>query len=171
MFKFGVFILLLAISCQVLAAPTTQLFLNPYYPEFTQNDEELYRSLMDAGLETEITQYMQRRDRLQQLMIEQTPDYAGLLQKDSFVMKRFMDRGARRAMPLPSPQPDDSTSGPPSAVQCCGCRCAGRRRRSRAARHRGTDAGRAFASGRCCCACRSSCGQDSGRDGFGKAPL
>lgn len=101
MIKFGVFVLLLAFSLQGLAAPTAQLFVNPYYPEFTQDNENIYRSMMDAGLETEITQYMERRDRLQELMIEQTEDYAGLLQKDSFVMKRLMDRGARRAMHSP----------------------------------------------------------------------
>lgn len=87
---------------QTLAAPVAQpqspLFVNPYYPEFEQENEDLSRSLMDAGLENEINQYTQRRDRLQLLMIERTDNNAGLLPKNSFVMKRLMDRGTRRAM-------------------------------------------------------------------------
>lgn len=87
---------------QSLAAPvvpvSSPLFVNPYYPEFENDNEELSRSMMDAGLENEIHQYMERRDRLQQLMIEQTENNAGLLQNNSFVMKRLMDRGTRRAM-------------------------------------------------------------------------
>lgn len=54
--------------------------------------------MMDAGLENEITQYMERRDRLQSLLIEYIPEDSALIQKNSFVMKRLMDRGTRRAM-------------------------------------------------------------------------
>lgn len=102
MLRFCVFVLLLGVSLQSLAAPATApvspLFLNPYYPEFDQSSEELSRSLMDAGLENEINQYIERRDRLQNLAIEYVPEDAHLLQKNSFVMKRLMDRGTRRAM-------------------------------------------------------------------------
>jgi hypothetical protein len=103
MIKFVVFVFIIAISLHGVASPvapatTSPLFVNPYYPEFTQPNEELSRSLMDAGLENEINQYIERRDRLQQLLIEQTDNNAGLLQNNSFVMKRLMDRGTRRVM-------------------------------------------------------------------------
>lgn len=102
MIKFAVFVFIIALSLHGVAAPvapaTSPLFVNPYYPEFSQPSEELSRSLMDAGLENEITQYIERRDRLQQLLIEYTDNNAGLLQNNSFVMKRLMDRGSRRAM-------------------------------------------------------------------------
>lgn len=86
------------VAAPAAAPATSPLFVNPYYPEFNQPTEELSRSLMDAGLENEITQYIERRDRLQQLLIEHTENNAGLLQNNSFVMRRLMDRGSRRAM-------------------------------------------------------------------------
>lgn len=95
-----VFFLAILYSFGSQAAPESPLLVNPYYPEFTQADTQLSRSLMDAALEDEITQYTERRDRLQLLMIEHADDEA-LLQKNSFVMKRMMDRGMRRMMHSP----------------------------------------------------------------------
>lgn len=96
--------LLLIITCYsslVLATPTSHLFLNPYYPEFEDSTEDITKHLMDLDLQREVQQYMQRRERLENLMIEQTQDYGGMLQKNTFAMRRMMDRASRRALKSP----------------------------------------------------------------------
>ncbi len=99
--KFVFFVIVIVLPLLSTASPTAQLFLNPYYPEFSESSDELTRNLMDANLENEIQQYIQRRDHLETLMIEQTQDYAGMLQKNTFAMRRMMDRVSRRALKSP----------------------------------------------------------------------
>ncbi|MCB9073224.1 MAG: hypothetical protein H6623_06350 [Bdellovibrionaceae bacterium] len=73
-------------------------YVNPYYPEFSSNDENLSRALMDQNLENEVRQYMDRRERVQQLWTEYMPaNHPQLLPSNSFIFKRMMDRGSRRA--------------------------------------------------------------------------
>lgn len=79
-------------------AETSPLFVNPYYPDFNQANDDIAISLIDASLENEIQQYNTRRTQLETLMIEKTDNYAGLLQNNSFVMRRMMDRGSRRIL-------------------------------------------------------------------------
>jgi hypothetical protein len=96
--RFVLFVFIIGFFTVGHAQPTSSLFVNPYYPEFNQPDDDLSRTLMDANLENEVRQYMERRDRIQQLYLEFMPQDPGLLPKNSFITKRFLDRGSRRLL-------------------------------------------------------------------------
>lgn len=89
--------LLLGLFClQAKAEQTGQLFVNPYHPEFGKQEENL--QLLDANLTNELVRFAERRDRIQQLWLEHMPQNPELIQRNSFVLRRVMDRSASRIM-------------------------------------------------------------------------
>lgn len=98
MLKIVLFLSFLLYFAAGFAEPTSPLFVNPYYPEFSNNDDDFARAIMDNNLQNEVRQYMERRERIQQLWTEYMPVDPKLMPKNSFIFRRLMDRGSRRAL-------------------------------------------------------------------------
>lgn len=77
------------------ADQTGQLLLNPYHPEFNTDAEDM-APLLDANLQNELVRFSEQRDRIQKLWLEHMPADPGLIQSNSFVLKRVMDRSFSR---------------------------------------------------------------------------
>ena len=92
----GVLIFILGlISVTTWATPSAQLYLNPYYPQHAQQEQV---ELLDASLQKDFRQFAERRERTQKIWTEYAPVETRLVEKDSFVLRRIMDRSTARIL-------------------------------------------------------------------------
>lgn len=90
----GVLIFILGlISVTAWATPSAQIYLNPYYPQHTQQEQV---ELLDASLQQDFRQFAERRERTQKIWTEYAAVETRLVEKDSFVLRRIMDRSTAR---------------------------------------------------------------------------
>lgn len=82
--------------CLAQAEQTGQLLLNPYHPEFGEQQTQI--EVLDANLTNELVRFAERRDRIQKVWIEHMPYDPNLIESNSFVLKRVLDRTASRLM-------------------------------------------------------------------------
>lgn len=98
MFKMILGILTILISTGAFAAPTGNLFLNPYYPVDPEPGTTAL-SFFDSNLHKDLTNFSERRQRVQTfLVVEHSPDQTDLIESDSFVLRRIFDRGMSAMM-------------------------------------------------------------------------
>ncbi|MBY0384205.1 hypothetical protein K2X05_03525 [bacterium] len=83
------------ISVTAWATPSAQLYLNPYYPQYAQQEQI---ELLDSSLQNDFRQFAERRERTQKIWTEYAPVETRLVEKDSFVLKRIMDRSTARLL-------------------------------------------------------------------------
>lgn len=92
----GVLIFILGlISVTAGAAQTAQLYLNPYYPQY-QEQEQI--PLLEASLQRDFIQFAERRDRVQKIWTEYMPGDQRLVEQDTFVLRRILDRSTSRLL-------------------------------------------------------------------------
>ncbi len=94
---FGMFIIGLFSFCvSAQAQQGGQFLFNPYHPEFGSQGENI--ELLDAKLTQELVRYSERGARIQQFWLEYMPGDPQLIEENTFVLKRVMDRTASRIM-------------------------------------------------------------------------
>lgn len=92
----GVLIFILGlISVTAGAGQTAQLYLNPYYPQYQDQNQV---PLLEASLQRDLVAFAEKRERMQKIWTEYMPNNPGLIENDSFVLKRIMDRTAARLL-------------------------------------------------------------------------
>ncbi len=90
----GVLILFMGlISVTAGAGQTAQMYLNPYYPQYQAQEQT---PLLEASLQRDLVTFAERRERVQKIWTEYMPNDPALIEKDSFVLKRIMDRTTAR---------------------------------------------------------------------------
>ena len=95
MFK-GVIFLLLGLFCGTAsAAQTAQLYLNPYYPKYSEQEQV---PLLEASLQQDLVSFAERRERTQKIWTEYMPNNPSLVEKDTVVLQRILDRTSARLM-------------------------------------------------------------------------
>lgn len=92
----GVLVLILGLIFVTSAwgEQTAQFYLNPYYPQYQQ---ESSTALLDASLQKDLVKFAERRDHLQQIL-GQTPQDPTIIEKDTTVLKRILDRTSARLL-------------------------------------------------------------------------
>jgi hypothetical protein len=90
----GVLIFILGLfSVTALAEPMAQIYLTPYYPQYQEGNEA---PLLEAALQKDLVLFAERRERFQKIWSEYAPNDPGLIEKDTFVLRRVLDRSANR---------------------------------------------------------------------------
>jgi hypothetical protein len=90
----GVIIFFLGLlSVTANAAQTAQLFLNPYYPKFKEQEQA---PLLEASLQKDLVSFAERRERTQKIWTEYMPNDPQLMEKDTVVLQRILDRTSAR---------------------------------------------------------------------------
>ena len=78
-------------------AETVGSLMNPYQPDFGKQGDNI--EVLDNKLTMELVKFSERRDRIQdQLLLGQMPEDPQLVESNSFVLKRVMDRTMTRFM-------------------------------------------------------------------------
>lgn len=90
----GVIFFILGLFCVTAnAAQTAQLYLNPYYPKYTEQDQA---PLLEASLQQDLVSFAERRERTQKIWTEYMPVDPLLVEKDTVVLRRILDRTSAR---------------------------------------------------------------------------
>ncbi len=90
-----IFLLLGLFSVTANAAQTAQLYLNPYYPKYSEQEQA---PLLEASLQQDLVSFAERRERTQKIWTEYMPTNPSLVEKDTVVLQRIMDRTSARLL-------------------------------------------------------------------------
>ncbi len=78
------------------AEQRAQAYLNPYLPQYKEQDTA---PLLEASLQKDLVMFAERRDRIQKVYFDNiSPQESGLIEKDSYVFRRILDRTTARFM-------------------------------------------------------------------------
>jgi len=78
-------------------AETVGSLMNPYQPDFGKQGDNI--EVLDNKLTMELVKFSERRDRIQdQLLLNEMPEDPQLIESNSYVLKRVMDRTMTRFM-------------------------------------------------------------------------
>ncbi len=92
--RLGILFLLLGlISVTAQAEQTAHLYLNPYYPKYAEQE---LAPLLEASLQQDLVSFAERRDRAQKIWTEYMPANPTLMEKDTVVLQRILDRTTAR---------------------------------------------------------------------------
>jgi hypothetical protein len=90
-----IFILGLIIVTTAQAEQMAQMYLTPYYPQYSDNNQA---PLLEEALQKDLVLFADRRERFQKIWTEYAPNDPGLIENDSFVLRRVLDRSANRIL-------------------------------------------------------------------------
>ncbi len=77
------------------AAQTAQLYLNPYYPKYNEQDQA---PLLEASLQQDLVTFAERRERTQKIWTEHMAVNPMFVEKDTVVLQRILDRTSARIL-------------------------------------------------------------------------